>query len=210
MIHLNILWESGVFSSPRTADVVACVCVWAFAAALYEQGAGFHSAACMFKKTMKSIPEANQDDIYDDIFYYMKTLWEHLVGHYLYAAGYALMCICYAWVYRNHTISGRLSTTPLLLLLSASTLNGVVIAGVAIDFPSGCLVALIYLCLYGIGGLGLYCFRLYKSGSDDNIFHFGRRPVIHYYILSYAIALALVILWIIVVGGLKTRSEAGY
>lgn len=210
MIHLNILWESGVLSAPRTAGVVACVCIWAFAAAVYEQGAGFHSAACMFKNAMKSIPEANQDDIYDDIYWYMKTLWEHLIGHYLYASGYAVMCVCYAWAYRNHTIGGRLGCTPLSLLLSAALLNGIVIAGVAIDFPSGCLVALLYLCLYGIGALGLYCVSLYRSGGDKNIFHFGRRPVIHYYILSYIIALFLIVLWIIIVGGMKTRSQAGY
>jgi hypothetical protein len=36
------------------------------------------------------------------------------------------------------------------------------------------------------------------------------RPVLYYFLLSYAFALALVILWIIVVGGVKSRNQSRF
>jgi len=112
--------------------------MWALGAAVYEQGAGFHSASCMFKNALETFPKSAHDDFYDDLFYYMKTFWEHIVGHYLYATGYATMACCYAYAYRDHvTPTGGLDKKTVALMITASFLYGILITGVAADFPSG-------------------------------------------------------------------------
>ena len=145
--------------------------MWALGAAVYEQGAGFHSASCMFKNALETFPLSAHDDYYNDLFYYMKTFWEHIVSHYLYAAGYATMACCYAYAYRDHvTPTGGLDKKTIGLMTTAVLLYAILITGVAADFPSGmirlthlltyslihlfthysgCIVGLIYTLVYG-------------------------------------------------------------
>ena len=123
---------------PRTTDVMICIVMWALGAAIYEQGAGFHSASCMFKNALETFPKSAHDDFYDDLFYYMKTFWQHIVGHYLYATGYATMSCCYAYAYRDHvTPTGGLDKKTIVLMITASLLYAILITGVAADYPSG-------------------------------------------------------------------------
>ena len=118
--------------------MMTCIVMWALGAALYEQGAGFHSASCMFKNALETFPKSAHDDFYDDLFYYMRTFWQHIVGHYLYATGYATMSCCYAYAYRDHvTPTGGLDKKTIILMISASLLYALLITGVAADFPSG-------------------------------------------------------------------------
>ena len=75
----------------------------------------------------------------------------------MYASGAAIMAGVIAWAYRDlvlrRTNSDRLRQIQLLIILNA-IVYGLLIAAVAIDFPSGLIVGLIYLIGYGIGILG--------------------------------------------------------
>lgn len=118
-----------------------------------------------------------------------------------------MMAAATAFVYRN-VLSSRVSYRVFRyqqgLLTLAALVYGVTIALVAIDFPSGIIVGLIYLVLYGfciVGGYAVAC--------DGWRVRLGHRPMLHYYILSYAIAVVIIIAWIGLVGGIKSKSEAG-
>jgi hypothetical protein len=112
-----------------------------------------------------------------------------------------------AYAYRDvvlrRTNSDRLRQVQLLIILN-SLIYGLLIAAVAIDFPSGILVGLIYLVGYGMLFVGRYVW--YNDGISTKMF--GRRPLMNYFHLSYLIALTIIILWIVFVSGLKSRSQA--
>ena len=76
-------------------------------------------------------------------------------------------------------------------------------AGVAIEFPSGLIVGLVYLGVYAVP-LTVYTF---KTGD---LFSKGKRPVLQSFILSYGVSLILILIYIAVVGGFKNRKAAGY
>jgi hypothetical protein len=75
----------------------------------------------------------------------------------MYAAGAALMAAVIAWAYRDlvlrRTNSDQLRQIQILVVLNA-IIYGLLIAAVAIDFPSGLIVGLIYLIGYGLGFVG--------------------------------------------------------
>jgi hypothetical protein len=101
---------SGIFENwDNSINNKVCILLWIFAASIYSQGAGFHSASNMFKNALQSYggpeyPGLGPDDSYDDTFvplyYYMRTVWEHNYSHYMYACGYGgmqiLCCIAYS------------------------------------------------------------------------------------------------------------------
>ena len=138
----------------------------------------------MFKHAVETLP---QYSTYDDdkaplleVIFWMGTIWEHLVAHYLYAAGIALMDVALALAFRKHVIdayylqykqSSTASTdiTPDSKLIhfsmnkvswvffcSAVITYGLLIAGVATQFPYGNVVGLVYIICYGFGGVGGY------------------------------------------------------
>jgi hypothetical protein len=116
------------------------------------------------------------------------------------------MAAVQAWAYREVVLrradSDRLRQVQLLIIFN-SLIYGLLIAAVAIDFPSGIIVGLIYLVGYGMLFVGRYVW--YNDGISTKMF--GRRPLMNYFHLSYLVALTIIILWIVFVGGLKSRSE---
>ena len=51
----------------------------------------------------------------------------------------------------------------------------------------------------------LYRYVLSKDGIGE--FRFGYRPILHYFLVSHIIAAAIMVLWVILVGGLKKHDE---
>lgn len=212
-LNFLVLYKSGIFYNDEdgklTNRTVACLTIFFLGLAIYGQGAGFHSAANMFKNALETLPA--QDDQVQDLHYYMQTIWEHDTGHYLYAIGLAIMHACQAYAYRDVKAPqmGLTNIGKLLLFLSSAVL-GLLIAGVAIEFPSGTIVGLIYLIFYGMGVIGGFLFYQYRYAEQENKekLFYGQRPVLHHFFLGYVWALIIVIAWIIVVGGFKSRSQA--
>ncbi len=208
LLNFLIFHQSEIFRREPTKSNIICIFVFFFGAAMYGQGAGFHSAANMFKNSLETIDHDDRD--LQDLAYYMRTVWEHIVGHYLYAAGYAIMNACQLFAYKDHKASQLgLTFSAKALLVLASGVYALLIAGVAANFPSGTIVSFIYLVLYGGGVVGGYVFYVYQYGKEDTVLKFGNRPILHHFLLSYLFALILVIAWICAVGGFRSRSEAG-
>jgi hypothetical protein len=274
-----IFFESGIFSGKRCFSRFAYIFVFVLGASLYVQGAALHSGSNMFKNCLEAVMEVHDDDLVRDLYIYMRTVWEHLVSHYIYAVGYSLMALSHFLAYKDHQIvlpgdkDLFLSARGVAMVFIAALPYGILIAAVAADFPSGSLVALIYTIFYGIifiAGYLIYQWyckemqsQLTKQSSDRggdpvlrsvvnspassqnpydvydandprdasdraeaspptpsgiagilhriySIWCFSRyRPVAMYFLFSYTIGLALDVIWVIVVGGFKSRLSAG-
>jgi hypothetical protein len=213
-LQFFVLFMSGIFKENMNRGSLICVGIFLFGLALYNQGAGFHSASNMFKNALETVmtdddnnPETRK---LENLHYFMKSVWEHAVSHYLYAGGYGIMNFAQLWAYRlmKAPYMGLTKKGKALLILS-SLLYGMLITGVAVEFPSGTIVALVYLLVYGGCGVGGYMLYQYKINNDVDMFKFGQRPIVHHFFLGYCFALFFVIIWIGVVGGFKTRKAAG-
>lgn len=118
----------------------------------------------------------------EDVRYWIRTMWEHIVSHYLYGTGLVMLFALQQWVYRDAEYSGLDDHGPMVavksldnraqqqalanmrtliytLLAIAIVFHSFIIAGAAIDFPSGLITGLIYV-LLGIG-----CTLWYDSPS---------------------------------------------
>ena len=95
-LNFMLLALSGIFND-MLADrsKLFCINFWMLSAAVAQQGAGFHSCANMLKNAFETLPIYSNpiDDGTQEFFYYIRTWWEHLVSHYIYAAGYAFMAV---------------------------------------------------------------------------------------------------------------------
>jgi len=209
-LNFLVFYRSGIFRHMNARENVICLIIFLFGAALYEQGSGYHSAANMFKNALETIMTNDDPNSreYGDLHYYMKTIWEHIVSHYIYAVGYAIMNFAQVYAYRN-TKAPQLGLTRngKILLTLSSLAYGVLLAGVAIDFPSGLIVGLLYTVLYGICGIGGYMYHQYRNVGDKGVIGFGNRPVLHHFFFGNLWGFCFLIAWIGYAGGLKTRSQ---
>lgn len=211
LLHFSIILASGIFKSDlstRNSCEKLCVFTFMFGIALYVQGAAFHSASNMFKNDLESVMQIHDDAVIKDLHFWMRTVWEHQISHYIYACGFSIILACEAWAYRNHSIQPSiLDGWTKGYIVATSVAYAVLITGVAADFPSGIVVCLVYLCVYGLGIIGGYIIWQYTHG-DNQAMIFGCRPVLHMFSLSYVLAIFLVLMWVAVVGGIKTRAQA--
>lgn len=182
-------------------DVLRIVLVFLFFSSIYQQGAGFHSAANMFKHPISNFNDAHPELVLlypelVEIYQWIRDKWEHEISHYMYAAGGVFVSFVHAYAYKDYRIekspvfeSKSLvrhafdNKTELLLFLSSALLYGLLIGAVAVEFPSGSIVALILCLVYGYGVLGTFIVRK----RDGSKFVVGTYPIIHYFILSYTI-----------------------
>ena len=210
MLNFLIFYKSGIMKPKMTRNEVACVTAFIFAASLYVQGAGFHSAAITFKNSLERVADDQYDDNeYGPLHFYMRTVWEHGASHYIYAAGYALMQAAQLYAYREVRYpEGSVTVFTKALLAGSGTLLGLLLLGVALQFPSGTIVGFIYLVLYGLFTVGGYHFYLYVyKGERKVLTDFGHLLVLHHFLLGYVLSFCALVLWLIVVGGFKSRSH---
>jgi hypothetical protein len=210
LINFAILKQSRIFNTPLHNKELAVVYVFLFGATLYLQGSAFHAAANMFKNALESYPY-NNDRTLRDLHYYMRTVWEHDVGHYLYASGLAIMISCYTYSFRDLISTAehdKMRWMELCLSVFCVIVFAVLVAGVSINFPSGTIVGPIYIILFGYGLVGSYLVYLYRyKAAHGALTVYGSHPVLHYLLLGCTLALVIIVIWIICVGGFKSRSE---
>ncbi|TPX38796.1 hypothetical protein SeMB42_g06563 [Synchytrium endobioticum] len=179
---------------------------WALAAAVYQQGAGLHSGANMFKHVVEDAamldPDAPDAVLLRDGYAWMRTTWEHYVAHYLYAAGAVLVSFTHAYAYRDYQPTRPVGAAQKALLLCAAVLYALVIASVAVEFPKGTVVALLLIVIYGWAVLGTFLVR------RKQVLSIGTRPVIQYFFYSYCVAFIIVLGWMIHVKGISNRVES--
>ena len=85
-------------------------------------------------------------------------------------------------------------------------IKSLLLMGVAVDFPNG-LAAMLGFTICSIATIGFYMFYLKHTQKDTLILKFCRRPFLHFYIISYSIALILVLIWIAYAGCLCSKSQ---
>jgi hypothetical protein len=212
-LHVFILIETGIFAAylrPATAKSATIqLCIFGFFCALYQQGAGYHSASNMFKHPVEYYIQQNQtacarDPKLEDIYLWMQTTWEHYISHYWYAFGNVGMAMVWAWVCRDLYLPHGLSPSRDRALYVAATISyGIVIGAVAINFPYGSVVCSALCVVYGGFILGP---ALYQRGD---MFSWGKRFMLQYFFFSHMLALFICVIWIAAVGGLSNRSQAG-
>ncbi|PKC11450.1 hypothetical protein RhiirA5_354148, partial [Rhizophagus irregularis] len=176
-------------------------------AALYAQGAGMHSTAIIAKHSIKDVISAHpeivqQYPVINDVLYYFRHDLEHTAGHYIYAVGFVIITWAQIFAYRRQRHDGIDSLKGTLWWIAGGVLFGLLHGLVAIEFPSGPLVILIYVLLVG-SFLALYLYRF------KNLFTKGRRLVLQSYLIGYTVALVIILIWIAAVRGIKDRSSAG-
>lgn len=188
--------------------------------AVYQQGAGLHSGAALFKKPVKLLrntfpKDSGNYNALDDIYSWIRDEWEHVIAHYIYAAGGTVLIglmlgffasFVYCFAYRNYSLTkGLTRTNEKVLYVVASIIYGLIIGGVALNFPSGSIVALILCLVYGFGIIGTY---LYRKGGVKIFATWGTYPVLQYFFNAYVIGFCIVVGWMSV-KGTKNLKEAG-
>ncbi|KAI9207819.1 uncharacterized protein BJ171DRAFT_255699, partial [Polychytrium aggregatum] len=208
-MSLLILFKSGFFSGTKTDSraQVGLLVFFAVAASIYQQGAGFHSAARMFKHPIQSFNTANPDLVtqypqLNAIYVWMRTTWEHYIGHYMYAIGGVLVSLAQLYVYRNTRAPPFKSLTEKISWVLAVLTYGITIGGVAIQFPMGTLVALVLCVTIGFALCGGW---LWKHGN----FFWNREHLffVQYLFYAYVIGFVITVGWISKYG-LLARNEA--
>lgn len=136
----------------------------------------------------------------------MRDLWEHYIAHYMYAAGAMAMSWVQLFVFRNQ-VHGPLPTTTKVIWCLGSLVYGLLIAGVAIEFPHGLIVGLIYSVVIGLATLTMLLLNK-QNLTQGGLFTMGKRMVIQFYLGSCIVGFIIIIIWI---GkyGLLNRKAAG-
>jgi hypothetical protein len=186
-----------------------------FGTAMYQQGAGLHTASNMFKNSVEffntgPLPHTcgpTAQSFMQWLFGWMENVWEHSVSHYMYAAGGIWVAIVQTYAYRNVLVrEGLTSMVDRGLWLANAVVYGLLIGAVAVDFPSGSIVCLAFLLAYGAGVLGTFAVRSFWH--DGTLLSWGKRYVVQYFLMSYMVALLIVIIWMSIYGT-ERRGAAG-
>ncbi|KAI7866822.1 hypothetical protein BDF14DRAFT_1808254 [Spinellus fusiger] len=184
---------------------------WAIGAGIYVQGHGLHTAAALFKHPIQMFNEDHpelvaQYPILYEMYLNMEDLWEHKIAHYMYAVGGMWMTWAQLFVFRNQ-VHGPLPKSTTALWILGSIGYGLLLAGVAIEFPVGLIVGLVYTLFLSTVCL---CIILVNKRNipKGGLLTMGRRMVPQFYLGACAIGFVIIIGWI---GkyGLQNRKAAG-
>ncbi|KAI9009561.1 hypothetical protein BC832DRAFT_551776 [Gaertneriomyces semiglobifer] len=210
-LYLAILIESRVFAGELSRHTYIVLTLFAISAALYQQGAGFHSASNMFKHPFRDFMDSHPDLVdeypfFSEFLLWVRNTWQKDISHYMYAAGGTFMAMTFAYVYRDVTDTTAFENrTEKLIWSLSSIIYGLIIGSVAIEFPKGPIVASLLVVLYGLGTLGSFLCVTERSRA----YKLGRRYIVQSYVASYLIALVIIVGWLIYAGGFFNREEAG-
>lgn len=136
----------------------------------------------------------------------MRDLWEHYIAHYLYAAGAMIMSWVQLFAFRNQ-IHGPLPTITRIVWCIGVVFYGLLLAGVAIEFPHGLIVGLVYSIVIGLVCVLMIVFNR-KGLKRGGLFTMGRRMVLQFYLGACILGLIIIIIWIAIFG-LVNRKAAG-
>lgn len=137
----------------------------------------------------------------------MRDLWEHYIAHYLYAGGAMIMSWAQLFAFRNQ-VHGPLPTTTKIVWIIGTIVYGLLLAGVAIQFPDGTKVGLVYSILIGSVCAAMLLLNR-KNLKLGGLITMGRRMVIQFYLGACILGLLIIIIWISIFGFLN-RKGAGF
>lgn len=144
--------------------------------------------------------------VLQEMYLNMQTTWEHYIAHYLYAGGAMIMSWVQLFAFRNQ-VHGPLPIVTKVVWCLGSIIYGLLLAGVAIEFPHGLIVGLVYTIVIGLICIFMMVFNR-KNLPRGGLFTMGRRMVIQFYLGACILGLIIIIIWI---GkyGLLNRKAAG-
>jgi hypothetical protein len=191
-----------LFTSARPAPSNTMMILFALSSVLFIFGSTAHTMSAMIKHSIEQImvaEGASQIPAVGAAYDYTRNIWEHIIGHYMYAAGIFFASILIVVVH----FRASYPPTSILrgwMLIYSGILSGLLYALVSTQLP--------YAPLIGIGVFGLVTvvitFFLWKEG-DVGIRRCATRPIPQIYALSTALALILTIVWT-AIKGIKGRN----
>jgi hypothetical protein len=174
---------------------------------LYIQGASLHTASNMFKDGFETF--MTDDTTSEDFYYWLRTIWEHDISHYMYGSGLATIFVLQSCVYYNETYTEESTLKIRLLVFLTSMIRGLLISGACIEFPFGIILGYIYLGIVVTWSIyHLYSNQLHNVSWQEEFIVTEKRPVWMSFTWSYIVAFTILVIWSCIYGT-KSRSQAG-
>ena len=136
----------------------------------------------------------------------MRDLWEHYIAHYLYVLGAMMMSWAQLFAFRNQ-LHGPLPTITRVVWCVGIVFYGLLLAGVAIEFPQGLYVGIGYTILMSFVCVAMIVFNRHNL-DKGGLFTMGRRMVLQFYLSSCLLGLLVIVIWIGIFG-FQNRKAAG-
>lgn len=216
-LNLFVITRADIMTSGRSnywgalSEASVTWLLWTVGAGMYCQFHGVHTAAALFKHPIQDFNQAHpelvaQYPVLQDMYLNMQTTWEHYIAHYLYAGGAMIMSWVQLFAFRNQ-VHGPLPIVTKIVWCLGSIIYGLLLAGVAIEFPQGLIVGLVYTIVIGMICIAMMVFNR-KNLPKGGLLTMGRRMVIQFYLGACVLGLLIIIIWI---GkyGLLNRKAAG-
>lgn len=191
-----------LFDSARPAPSRTLTVLFALSSVLYIFGSTAHTMSALLKHSIEQIrvsQGASMIPAVEEAYDYTRNIWEHIIGHYMYAAGVFFASVLIVIVH----FRASYPPVPIFrgwMLAYSGTLSGILYALVSTQLPYAPLIGITVFALITT----TIVFFLWKEGDLG----FGRcatRPIPQIYALSTTLAFILTIVWT-AAEGIKGRN----
>ncbi|KAF9654247.1 hypothetical protein BDM02DRAFT_66776 [Thelephora ganbajun] len=191
-----------LFTSARPAPSKTLMTLFALSSVLFIFGSTAHTMSALLKHSIEQIrvaEGASKIPAVEEAYGYTRNVWEHIVSHYMYAAGIFFASVLIVIVHF------RASYPPVSILRGwmlaySGILSGILYALVSTQLPYAPLIGIAVFASV----TATLVFFLWKEG-DFGIGRCATRPIPQIYALSTTLALILTIVWT-AIKGIKGRN----
>lgn len=191
-----------LFDSARPAPSRTLTVLFALSSVLYIFGSTAHTMSALLKHSIEQIrvsQGASMIPAVEEAYDYTRNIWEHIIGHYMYAAGVFFASVLIVIVH----FRASYPPVPIFrgwMLAYSGTLSGILYALVSTQLPYAPLIG---IAIFGSVTTTL-TFFLWKEG-DLGRGRCATRPIPQIYAWSATLALVLTIVWT-GIKGIKGRN----
>lgn len=191
-----------LFNSARPAPSRTMTVLFAISSVLFIFGSTAHTMSALLKHSIEQIkvaPGASTIPAVEEAYDYTRNVWEHIIGHYMYAAGIFFASILIVVVH----FRASYPPVPIFrgwMLAYSGILSGILYALVSTQLPYAPLIG---IAIFGTVAATII-FLLWKEG-DFGIHRCATRPIPQIYAWSTTLALILTIVWT-AIKGIKGRN----
>ncbi|KAF9787110.1 hypothetical protein BJ322DRAFT_700683 [Thelephora terrestris] len=191
-----------LFNSARPAPSRTLTTLFALSSVLYIFGSTAHTMSALLKHSIEQIKAsqgASMIPAVEEAYVYTRNVWEHIVGHYMYAAGVFFASVLIVVVHFRASYP-PVSVFRGWMLVYSGTLSGILYALVSTQLPYAPLIGIVVF--WSVAAT--IVFFLWKEG-DLGIRRCATRPIPQIYAWSATVALILTIVWT-AIKGIKGRN----
>jgi len=191
-----------LFTSARPTPSRTWSILFAFSSVLFIFGSTSHTMSALLKHSIEEIKVAEgaaKIPAVEEAYDYTRNVWEHIISHYMYAAGIFFASVLVVVVH----FRASYPPVPILhgwMLVYSAALSGVLYALVSTQLPYAPLIGITTFASV----TATITFFLWKEG-DLGIDRCATRPIPQIYALAAALALILTIVWT-AIKGIKGRN----